>query len=171
MARSRGRQNATGAGDVDRTLQLQVEKVRRLVETLMFDLAAWLSGARHPVTPELCPGYVFDELRVLLSPRERMLHYLSEPLLDSWGQVMDRWLASGLRLQPSFGDRVELEIDGLGGLDLVKASFRFTNQSIVLVEGRREYCDSQWLVTLEISTSLKRIENCRLEPSGHGRVD
>src|SRR5216683_2715900 len=136
----RGGHTPTGSRNVDHTLQLQVGRVRGLVEALMFDLAAWLAGALHPVTPELCPGYPFHELRRLSSPRERMFHYVSGPLLDSWGEVMDRWVSDGRRLQPYFDQRLELEIDGLGGPAPVKASFRFTNQSIVLVEGRREYC-------------------------------
>ncbi len=160
----------TDSRNVDRTLQVQVERVRGLVEALMFDLAAWLAGVLHPVTPELCPGYAFHELRRLPSPRERMFHYVGGPLLDSWGEVMDRWVAGGRRLQPYFDQRLELEIDGLGGLEPVKASFRFTNQSIVLVEGRREYCNSEWLMTVEISPLLKRIETCTLRPSARGQV-
>lgn len=170
MAHSfRGRHGPTGSRNVDRTLQVQVAKVRGLVEALMFDMAAWLASAIHPVTPELCPGYAFHELRALPLPRERMLHYVSEPLLDSWGAVMDRWVGGGLRLQPYFDQRLELEIDGLGGSEPVKASFRFTNQSIVLVEGRREYCNSEWLMTVEISPTLKRIETCTLRPAARGR--
>ena len=167
---SHRRQAPNASANVDRTLQVQVERVRGLVEAMMFDLAAWLADAFHPVTPELCPGYAFHELRRLPSPRERMFHYVSEPLLDSWGEVMDRWVGAGLRLQPYFDQRLELGIEGLGGFEPVTASFRFNNQSIVLVGGRREYCDSEWLMTVQINPTLKRIESCTLRPWDHRRA-
>jgi hypothetical protein len=138
--------------------------VRGLVEALMFDVAAWLAGAVEPVTPELNPEYAFNELRRLPLPRDRMSHYLSEPLLDSWGEVMDRWLEYGLRLQPYFGNRLELTVDELGGTGPVKATFRFSNRSIILVGERREYCGGDWQVTVQIGPDLKRIENCLLRP-------
>lgn len=164
------RHAAPGApGDnVDRSLQLQVNRVRGLVEALMFDVAAWLADVTRPVTPELCPGYAFHELRAMPSPRQRMLHYVSGPLLDSWGEVMDRWVAGGLRLQPYFDPRVELEIEGLGGPGPVIATFRFSNRSTVLVGGRREYCDSEWLMTVQISRALNRIETCLIQPAPRG---
>ena len=165
----RDRQVPGRSRNVDRTLQVQVERVRGLVEALMFDIAAWLADVMHPVTPELCPGYAFNELRRLPSPRERMHHYVALSLLDSWGAVMDRWVASGLRMQPYFDRRLELEIDGLGGSEPVLASFQFTNSSIVQVEGRREYCKGEWLMTVQISPTLKRIENCQLRPAISGR--
>jgi hypothetical protein len=142
--------------------------VRGLVEALMFDVAAWLAGAVEPVTPELNPGYAFNELRRLPSPRDRMSHYVGEGLLDSWGEVMDRWLEHGLRLQPHFGNRLALAIDELGGAQPVKATFRFSNQSIILVGGRREYLDGAWQVTVQISPDLKQIENCLLRPVSEG---
>jgi hypothetical protein len=155
--------------NVDRSVQVQVERVRGLVEALMFDIAAWLAGASHPVTPEVFPRYPFNELRRLPSPRERMLHYVAGSILDSWGAVMDRWVSSGLRLQPYFDQRLELEIDGLGGSKQVLATFRFPNRSIVLVGDRREYCDSTWQMTVRISPTLKRIDSCVLRPAGRGR--
>jgi hypothetical protein len=142
--------------------------VRGLVEALMFDVAAWLAGAVEPVTPELNPGYAFNELRRIPSPRDRMSHYVGEGLLDSWGEVMDRWLEHGLRLQPYFGNRLALAIDELGGPQPVKATFRFSNQSIILVGGRREYLDGAWQVTVQISPDLKQIENCILRPVSEG---
>jgi hypothetical protein len=142
--------------------------VRGLVEALMFDVAAWLAGAVEPVTPELNPGYVFNELRRLPLPRDRMSRYVSGVLLDSWGEVMDRWLAHGLRLQPHFGNRLALTVDELGGPGPVKATFRFSNRSIILVEERREYLDGDWQVTVQISPDLKLIENCLLRPVSEG---
>ena len=92
------RHGQPSAPQVDRRLKHQVARVCGLVESLMFDVAAWLAGAEQPVTPQLNAGYLFNELRRLPSPRDRMRHYVSEDLLESWGEVMDRWLAYGATL-------------------------------------------------------------------------
>jgi hypothetical protein len=154
---------------VDHKVKVQVRKVRGLVEALMFDIAAWLAMAFEPVTPELCPGYAFNELRMLPAPCDRMQHYVSEALLDSWGEVLDRWIESGMRLQPHLGQRLELDVDGLGGSEPIRASFRFPNRSILLAGSRREYCSGDWMMTVLISPNLKRIESCMLRPAQDGR--
>lgn len=135
----------------------------------MFDIAAWLAGAVCPVTPELCPDYAFNELRRLPVPRDRMAHYVGEALLDSWGEVLDRWVGHGLRLQPYFGQRLGLLVDGVGGSGPVKATFRFSNQSIILVGGRRQYCSGEWQMSVLITPNLKRIESCILRPVPEGQ--
>jgi len=162
------RHGQPSAPQVDRRLKHQVARVCGLVESLMFDVAAWLAGAEQPVTPQLNAGYLFNELRRLPSPRDRMRHYVSEDLLESWGEVMDRWLAYGARLQPHFGHRLALLIDGLGSSGPIRASFRFSNRSIVLVDGRRDYCSGDWQMTVEISPNLKRVEACLLRPAREG---
>jgi hypothetical protein len=153
----------------DRGVTLQVRRVRSLVEALMFDIAAWLAGVTSPVTPELCPDYAFNELRRLPVPRDRMAHYVGEGLLASWGEVLDRWVGHGLRLQPHFGQRLGLLVDGVGGTGPVKATFRFSNQSIILVGGRRQYCSGDWQMTVVISPNLKRIESVVLRPVAEGQ--
>lgn len=168
MAFSRRRQ-ATGTSQAaDQRLKQQVIRVRGLVEALMFDVAAWLAGADQPVSPELNPGYLFNELRRLARPRDRMSAYVSEEVLESWGEVMDHWLTYGARLQPSFGRRAALMVDGLDGPGLVRATLRFHNRSIILVGDRRRYCGGDWQLTVEISPSLKRIESCLLRPTADG---
>jgi hypothetical protein len=97
-----------------------------------------------------------------------MCQYVSQGLLESWGEVMDRWLAHGLRLQPHFGQRLALMVDGLDGPGPVRATFRFSNRSIVLAGERREYCDGDWQVTVQISPQLKRIETCILRSVSEG---
>jgi hypothetical protein len=163
-----GRRDTDGSPPVDRRLKHQVDRVRGLVEALMFDVAAWLAGAVQPVTPEVNPGYAFNELRRFPSPRERMGHYVSRELLESWGEVMDRWLEHGLRLQPYFGQRAALTVDDLGGAGLVKATFRFSNRSIILAGDRREYSSGDWQVTVQISPHLRRIETCVIRPVPEG---
>jgi hypothetical protein len=163
------KRSGQGGRSGDRGVTLQVRKVQGLVEALMFDIAAWLAGVACPVTPELCPGYAFNELRRLPVPRQRMAHYVGEALLDSWGEVLDRWVAHGLRLQPHLGHRLGLLVDGVGGSGPVKATFRFSNQSIILVGGRRQYCSGEWLMTVVISPNLKRIESCVLRPVPEGQ--
>src|SRR5262245_7260552 len=153
----------------DRSVGVQVGRVRGLVEALMFDVAAWLAGAVRPVTPELFSGYAFNELRRLPLPRDRLRHYLSEPLLDSWGEVLDQWVGSGLRLQPHFGQRLGLLVDGIGGPGAVRATFRFPNRSIIVAGSHREYCRGEWQLTVLISPNLRRIQSCQLRPVPEGR--
>ena len=166
MAFSRRRRSAGGALPADQRLKHQVTRACGLVEAMMFDVAAWLAGAERPVTPELNPNYLFNELRRFPRPRDRMTYYVSEELLESWGDVMDRWLGYGSRLQPHLGNRLALMVDGLGGPGPVKASFRFSNHSVILVGDRRQYCSGDWQVTVELSPNLKRIETCLLRPAG-----
>jgi|SRR5437868_13671305 len=163
------RRSPDGGRVADRSVTVQVRRVRGLVEALMFDVAAWLACAVGPVTPELHPDYAFNELRRLPLPRDRMAHYVNDALLDSWGEVLDRWVGHGLRLQPYFGQRLGLLVDGVGGTGPVKASFRFSNQSIILVGSRRQYCSGEWQMTVQISPNLKRIESCVLRPVPESR--
>ena len=80
---------------------------------------------------------------------------IAGPDVLTWGEVMDRWLAYGARLQPHFGHRLALLIDGLGSSGPIRASFRFSNRSIVLVDGRRDYCSGDWQMTVEIGSELQ----------------
>jgi hypothetical protein len=168
MGFSRRGRASGGTAPIDRRLKHQVASVCGLVEALMFDVAAWLAGVEQPVSPELNPRYPFNELRRLPRPRDRMAGYVSEGLLGSWGEVLDRWLAYGSRLQPHFGHQLALVVDGLGGPGSVKATFRFPNRSIILVGDRREYCGGDWQMTVEISPNLRRIETCLLRPASEG---
>ena len=168
MALSRRSGAATALPQADQQLKQRMTRVCGLVEALMFDLAAWLAGADRPVTPELNPAYMFNELRRLPRPRDRMSAYLSEELLESWAEVIERWLTYGANLQPYFGRRLALVVEGLDGAGPVSATLRFPNQSTILIGSRRQYCRSDWELTVEISSTLKRIESCLLRPASDG---
>jgi hypothetical protein len=166
LSRRRGSGSAGAPPTADQQLKLQVDRVRGLVEALVFDVATWLAATERPVTRDLHPDYAFNELRVVAQPRDRMSAYVSPELLESWGEAIEGWLALGAGLQPNFGRRLPLVIEGLEGRGPVSATVRFPNRSIIILPGgRRQYCGSDWQLAVEISPDLRRIEACTLAPA------
>lgn len=149
--------NARASSTVDDTEE-RLERVTALVYALLHDVAAWLSGSVEPVDLAFYPEYRLRAVADLPEPRARMARYLNPDVLESWGEVLDRWVASGFQYRPSFGRNVRVAItDGPEG---PRAEVGFRDRSeIQTAEGERLTPGRRWSMTLWVAEDLRQIRS------------
>jgi hypothetical protein len=142
----------------------QVDRVRDLTQAFLHDLLAWLRDAYAPLEAVQFPEYRLERVRDLPDPRERMRRYVNQDLLAMWGPALDGWLAQRLRLRASLGDATRVRVDGLEETQPA-ARVRLVNRSVIEQGNRRQESDGVWMLQLDFSPDLKRIENAELRPA------
>lgn len=159
------RRNAAPA--IDETEQ-RLERVTALVYALLHDVAAWLSGTVEPVDLGFYPEYRLRAVADLPEPRARMARYLNPGLLESWGEVLDRWVAQGYEYRPSFGRNLRVAItDGLEEGPRVEVTFHDRSE-VQTPDGERLTPGRRWSMTVWVASDLRQIRSVVLrEVAGH----
>jgi hypothetical protein len=147
----------------------RLERVTALVYALLHDVAAWLCDLQEPVNVELYPEYRLRGVADLAPPRERMARYASPALLASWGEVLDRWVASDYRYRPSYGRNLRVAVTEGGG-EGPKAEVTFQDRSeIELPDGGREAPGRRWQLTAWIADDLRQVRTVVIREVPAGR--
>ena len=146
----------------------RLERVTALVYALLHDVAAWLGGLEEPVQAELYPEYRLRGVADLPSPRQRLARYVSPVLLESWGEVLDRWVASGYHYRPSFGRMVRVAVSEGAG-EGTRAEVVFQDRSEVeLPDGSREAPGRRWQLVAWIADDLRQVRTVQLREAAAG---
>lgn len=150
--------------DSDRDGQ-RLERVRGLCFSVLYDLCAWLAGARDGV-PANISDYPLEHLRGIPDPHQRLQHYVHPHLLATWEQALRPFFAAALRLDPAIGPSAIQRCDGLVGGTTVRVEYRFENQSALIAESglRRPLPPAPWVLTLWITQDLQRVDDGTLRP-------
>jgi hypothetical protein len=143
----------------------QLETLRGLAFTVLYDLCCWMANARQPV-PDDTDGYSLTPLRSIPDPRERLQYYVNPMLLASWDTALQPFFARGCRLSPELGDSATLTEEGLDRGGPVRVELQFTNRSSVVADGRprKQLPRGDWVLTLWVSAELNRIDDAILRP-------
>lgn len=149
--------NARASSTVDDTEE-RLERVTALVYALLHDVAAWLSGSVEPVDLAFYPEYRLRAVADLPEPRARMARYLNPDVLESWGEVLDRWVASGFQYRPSFGRNVRVAITDSPEGPRAEVGFRDRSE-IQTAEGERLTPGRRWSMTLWVAEDLRQIRS------------
>ncbi len=152
----------------DERRERQIERVHAMTYALLLDVMAWFLDLDQPVSEQLFPEYRLEGLREIADPRQRLHGYCSPHLLAAWEPVRRRWLERGIRLKPDFGTTATLQIEGLDGEEGPRATARFTDRSVVELDGRRQYNSREWVLTAWLRPDLSRIEDATFRPAGAG---
>lgn len=155
------------ASGVDETEE-RLERVTALVYALLHDVAAWLSGTVEPVDLAFYPEYRLRSVADLPEPRARMARYLNAGLLESWGDVLDRWVSQGFGYRPSFGRNLRVAIsDGLD--EGPRAEVTFHDRSEVQTpDGEHLTPGRRWLMTVWVASDLRQIRSVVLREVTEG---
>jgi hypothetical protein len=141
------------------------EQARGLCFSFLYDLCAWLAGAREPVPPEV-REYSLGQLRGAADPRQRLQYYVHPHLLASWEQALRPYFAARLRLDPEIGPSVIQRSDGLNGNGPARVEYRFENRCALLAQGggRQSMPPAPWVLTLWMTADLQRVDDGTLRP-------
>jgi hypothetical protein len=143
------------------------EALRGLCFCLLYDLCAWLTGARRPVPAEV-REYRLPAPRHLPDPADRMRLYLNRELLALWEQALAPFFGSGASLSLELGEAAPLRAEGLDGRDGgVRAELRFSERSSLVGERGRRYPLPlrNWVLEAWVSSDLEWVENACLRPA------
>jgi hypothetical protein len=139
------------------------DAVRELCFCLLYDLCAWLCGARRPIPPEV-HEYRLAAVRQLAEARERLRHYLHPELLEHLESALHPFFVAGAALSVELGEAAPLEALGLDRGGRVRAEIRFSEQSSLIDRFGRHHplprCE--WALEAWLSDDLKRVENACL---------
>jgi len=154
-----GRRRRRQEPNTDVARERQIEQVHTLLYALLLDVVAWFLDLNEPVSDRLFPEYRLSQLRDLPDPRDRLRAYCSPRLLSAWEPAQRRWAARGIRVKPDFGTTATLRIEGLDGAEFPRAVARFTDRSVLEMQGRRQYNSNDWVLTAWLRPDLSRIES------------
>ena len=148
-----------------RHLEERLDTVRGTCFSLLYDLSAWLAGAKEAVPLEV-REYGVTALRGLPDPRERLGRYVAPELLDAWERALGPFFAAGAALAPDLGQTAELSVEGLEGEGEVRAELRFTSRSSIVErgDGGQALAGQEWLLEISLAADLDRVEDARLRP-------
>ncbi len=149
--------------NTDHARERQIEQVHTLLYALLLDVVAWFLDLHEPVSERLFPEYRLPELRPLPDPRDRLRVYCSPRLLAAWEPARRRWVERGIRVKPDFGTTATLRIEGLDGAAFPRAVARFTDRSVLELQGRRQYNSTDWVLTAWLRPDLSRIESASFQ--------
>ncbi|MBO0708735.1 MAG: hypothetical protein J2P44_10250 [Candidatus Dormibacteraeota bacterium] len=148
----------SAASGVDETEE-RLERVTALVYALLHDVAAWLSGTVEPVDVAFYPEYRLRSVADLPEPRARMTRYLNPGVLESWGEVLDRWVSRGFGYRPSFGRNLRVAISD-GPDEGPRAEVTFHDRSEVQTpNGDRLTPGRRWSMTVWVAEDLRQIRS------------
>jgi tetratricopeptide (TPR) repeat protein len=155
--------------DPDSELRVNMQTLRGLTFTALYDLCCWLAGANQPV-PDDNDAYSLTNLRAIAWPRERLGAYVNPGLLALWDEALRPYLGSGVRLAPELGDDAKLIEHGLERGEPVRAEVQFKDRSSLLLQGGelRPVAPGDWMLTLWVSADLARIDDAMLRPDPGG---
>lgn len=140
----------------------RLERVTALVYALLHDVAAWLTGTVEAVDPRYYPEYRLRAVAELPEPRARMTRYLNAGLLESWGEVLDRWVSHGYEYRPGFGRNLQVAItDGLEEGPRAEVSFHDRSE-VQTPEGERLTPGRRWSMTVWVAGDLRQIRSVAL---------
>lgn len=141
------------------------DALREVCFCLLYDLCAWLSGARRPVPPEV-REYRLAAVRQLPDARERLQNYVRRELLEQWETALRPFFDANAALSLVLGEAAPLEALGLDGGRAVQAEVRFSEESTLIDRfGRRHPLPRrEWTLRAWLSDDLKRVENACLRP-------
>ena len=142
------------------SLEEREDAVREVCFCLLYDLCAWLCGARGPIPPEV-HEYRLAAVRQLADAGERLRHYLRPELLEHWEAALRPFFDAGAALSVELGEAAPLEALGLDKGGGVRAEIRFSEQSSLIDRfGRRHPLPRrEWALEAWLSEDLKRVEN------------
>jgi hypothetical protein len=143
----------------------QIEQVHTLLYALLLDLVSWFLALEEPVDERLFPEYRLERVRTLPDPLDRLHAYCSPRLVAAWEPVQRRWVDRGIRMKPDFGTTATLRIEGLDVGQEPRAVARFTDRSVLELDGRRQYNSNEWVLTAWLRADLERIENATFRPA------
>jgi hypothetical protein len=149
-----------------KSLEEREDTLREVCFCLLYDLCAWLSGARRAVPPEV-NEYRLASVRQFADARERLRHYLHPDLLEHWDVALRPFFDAGASLSLELGEAAPLEALGLEEGGGVRAQIRFSEQSSVIdrFDRRHPLPRREWVMEAWLSRDLERIENACLRPA------
>jgi hypothetical protein len=140
------------------------EALRGLCFCLIYDLCAWLAGARRPVPRDL-REYRLEAARRLADPVDRLSRYLDPALLAHWEQALEPFFRSGASLSLEVGEAAPLGAERPEHIDReVRAELRFSERSSLVdaAGGRHPLPLRDWRLEAWISPDVTRVQNAWL---------